>query len=355
MIKSKSFAKKLIKWSAENPRNYPWIGEQDPYKIWISEIILQQTRSEQAKPFYENFILQFPTLESLANSTEDDVLNHWKGLGYYSRARNLYHTAQIIQTNHKGVFPKEYHDILKLKGIGVYTAAAISSFAYNQTYAVVDGNVIRLLSRLFGINKSAIDASGKKYYQNLAQNLIDIKNPALYNQAIMNFGAMVCLPQKPLCQECTFNKTCKAYNQNEISKYPSKQEKIKLKARYLHYFLFKNKQGKIPIRKRTATDIWKHLYEFPMLETKQEHHFFKTDAQLIQKLGLLVQSDFKLTNLGQKRHKLSHQDLKINYYLLQNVDFNPKIKRLFSFVKPENLVNFAFPKATEPLLAYIKP
>jgi A/G-specific adenine glycosylase len=355
MIKSGSFAKKIIQWSTENPRNYPWIGERDPYKIWISEIILQQTRSEQAKPFYENFILQFPTLQVLAKSSEDEVLNHWKGLGYYSRARNLYQTAQIIQTLHQGQFPEEYHDILKLKGIGVYTASAICSFAYNQAYAVVDGNVIRLLSRVFGINKSAVDASGKKYFQNLAQSLIDTKNPASYNQAIMNFGAIVCLPQKPLCQECTFQKNCVAYKLNEISKYPYKPKKIKLKERYLHFFLFKNKQGKIPIRKRTASDIWKHLYEFPMIETSQEHHFIKTDIQLIQQLGLSIQSDFKLTNLGQKRHKLSHQNLKINYYLLQNVDFNPKIKPLFSFVKPENLVNFAFPKATDPLLAYIKP
>lgn len=355
MIKSGAFAKKIIQWSIENPRNYPWIGERDPYKIWVSEIILQQTRSEQAKPFYENFIWQYPSLQTLANSTEDEVLNHWKGLGYYTRARNLFHTAQIIQLQYQGQFPTEYPAILKLKGIGMYTAAAICSFAYNQAYAVVDGNVIRLLSRVFGINKSAVNASGKKYFHNLAQNLLDTKNPASYNQAIMNYGALVCLPQKPLCKQCVLNKNCTAYKQNTVSKYPIKQEKIKIKARYFHYFIFKNKQGKIPIRKRTDSDIWKHLYEFPMLETSQEHQFIKTDVQLIQKLGLSIQSDFKLIDLGQKRHKLSHQDLKINYYLLENVDFKPKIKPLFSFVKPENLVNFAFPKATDPLLAYIKP
>ena len=355
MISSRSFAKKLIQWSSENPRNYPWIGERDPYKIWISEILLQQTRSEQAKSYYENFINTYPTINKLANATEDEVLNLWKGLGYYSRARNLYQTALIIQKQHKYIFPKQYKEILALKGIGTYTAAAISSFAFNQAYAVVDGNVIRLLSRVFGINKSTQNAAGKKHFQNLAQKLIDKTYPALYNQAIMNFGAMVCLPQKPLCIQCAFNKDCAAYAQESISKYPNKQVKIKLKKRYIHFFLFKNKQGKIPIRKRIETDIWKHLYEFPMLETKTAHEFLKTDQQLLLNLGIEALRGFKISKLGQKKHKLSHQELYINYYLLENVGIKPKIKPLFSFVKPENLVNFAFPKATELILDYIKP
>lgn len=353
MISSRSFAKKLIQWSAENPRNYPWIGERDPYKIWISEILLQQTRSDQAKNYYEQFISTFPTLNMLANSTEDEVLNLWKGLGYYSRARNLYQTARIIQEHYHSKFPNQYQDILSLKGIGSYTAAAISSFAYNQAYSVVDGNVIRLLSRVFGITKSIQDAAGKKYFQNFAQNLLDKKNPALYNQAIMNFGALVCLPQKPQCNTCIFKKNCIAHTTNEISKYPSKSAKLKIKKRYFHYFLIKNKHGKIPIRKRTESDIWKHLYEFPMIETEKKHEYIKSNTELASQLGLQDNTDFKISKLGEKRHKLSHQELLINYYLLENVAFKPKIKALFSFVKPENLVNFAFPKATDLILDYI--
>ncbi len=354
MLDYAAFAKKLLQWSSNNPRNYPWIGEKDPYKIWISEIILQQTRSEQALAYYLHFISIFPDVSSLAKSTEDQVLNAWKGLGYYSRARNLYATAQQILKDHHGNFPTEYDQLLKLKGIGPYSAAAISSFAFNKDHAVVDGNVVRLLSRIYGIRKLLSNSANKIYYQKLADQLLLKDHAAVYNQAIMNFGALHCTPLKPQCSSCPFQLECYAYTKNAIDQFPPKKKKNILKKRYLHFFIYTNQHGEFPIRQRKENDIWKLLYEFPLLETQTNQAFKSPSKTLSKKLQLAFTPKTKITQFASKTQKLSHQELHIRYYQLKHCKMLPKIKGSFSFVKPENLVNFAFPKAADPLLESIK-
>lgn len=244
----------------------PWKGEKNPYFIWLSEIILQQTRVEQGLPYFINFKQKYPTVKHLALAPEDEVMKLWQGLGYYSRARNLHETAKNIHQNHGGKFPATSEGLVKLKGVGNYTAAAIASFAFGEKKAVVDGNVIRVLARVFGINMAADTTDGKKKFAIVAQDLIDEKQPGPYNQAIMDFGAVVCTPQNPVCDICPFQKMCIAYQQNRIDELPVKKKRIKIQERYFNYLVIKNEK-EIIIRKRTENDIWKNLYELPMFET----------------------------------------------------------------------------------------
>ena len=258
----KEFARLLIEWYHEHKRDLPWRNTNDPYLIWISEIILQQTRVAQGYAYYQRFIERFPNLESLAAAEENEVLKYWQGLGYYSRARNLHQAA--ISVN--GVFPVKYEDILKLKGVGTYTAAAICSFAYNQPHAVVDGNVYRVLSRFFGINEPIDSRKGKKIFASLAHDLLDKIQPALYNQAIMDFGALQCTPLSPDCTVCPFKNRCFAFNHNMVSSLPIKQNKTKTSERFFYYLLIRD-NGNIYLNKRTENDIWKNLYELPLIES----------------------------------------------------------------------------------------
>jgi A/G-specific adenine glycosylase len=262
------FTKKLLLWNRkQNKRSMPWKGESDPYRIWLSEIILQQTRVEQGLAYYKKFIIGFPTVIDLAKAPEKEVFKYWEGLGYYSRCRNLIATAKIITAEYNGKFPSEYEDILALPGIGPYTAAAIASFAFGLPHAVVDGNVERTLARYFGISAPVGSSAGKKLFNSLAVELLDIKKPAIYNQAIMDFGATICKPQNPVCNSCPQTANCQAFQHGWTDKLPLKTVAPVRKTRWLYYFIVETGKNKIWIRKRTEKDIWQNLYEFVLWET----------------------------------------------------------------------------------------
>ncbi len=323
----KEFARLLIEWYHEHKRDLPWRNTNDPYLIWISEIILQQTRVAQGYAYYQRFIERFPNLESLAASEENEVLKYWQGLGYYSRARNLHQAA--ISVN--GVFPVRYEDILKLKGVGIYTAAAICSFAYNQPHAVVDGNVYRVLSRFFGINEPIDSGKGKKIFASLAHDLLDKVQPALYNQAIMDFGALQCTPLSPDCTVCPFKNRCFAFNHNMVSSLPIKQNKTKTSERFFYYLLIRD-NGNIYLNKRTENDIWKNLYELPLIESNTalavDDFIRKQEFASIFKENSVV----NVRLLNKTKHVLSHRIIYADFYELEaqdiKMDFLSKYTRL---------------------------
>ncbi|RYY11142.1 MAG: A/G-specific adenine glycosylase, partial [Chitinophagaceae bacterium] len=262
-----SFTGKLLEWNrTTNQRSMPWKGEKDPYKIWLSEIILQQTRVEQGLSYYQSFIKNFPTVHDLANAPEEKVFKLWEGLGYYSRCKNLIASAKIIATERNGLFPDTFESIVALKGIGPYTAAAIASFAFNQPYAVVDGNVQRVLARYFGITTAVDTSVGRKLYQHLAGSLLDPDNPGLYNQAIMDFGAVICKPQNPMCSQCPQREDCEAYKTGTVHQLPVKEKKLIKKHRWFYYFMIGSGDD-VYIRKRTGKDIWQNLHEFVLHES----------------------------------------------------------------------------------------
>ena len=323
----KEFARLLIEWYHEHKRDLPWRNTNDPYLIWISEIILQQTRVAQGYAYYQRFIERFPNLESLAASEENEVLKYWQGLGYYSRARNLHQAA--ISVN--GVFPVKYEDILKLKGVGTYTAAAICSFAYNQPHAVVDGNVYRVLSRFFGINEPIDSGKGKKIFASLAHDLLDKIQPALYNQAIMDFGALQCTPLSPDCTVCPFKNRSSAFNHNMVSCLPIKQNKTKTSERFFYYLLIRD-NGNIYLNKRTENDIWKNLYELPLIESNTalavDDFIRKQEFASIFKENSVV----NVRLLNKTKHVLSHRIIYADFYELEaqdiKMDFLSKYTRL---------------------------
>jgi A/G-specific adenine glycosylase len=284
----------------------PWKGEKDPYKIWISEIILQQTRVQQGLVYYQRFTDTFPDIKALANAPEKKIYKLWEGLGYYSRCKNLIATAKFIHENLDGKFPEKYEEILSLKGIGNYTASAIASFAFNQPYAVLDGNVFRVLARFFGKEIPVNTSAGKKFYAELSQSLLDKKKPGKYNQAIMDFGAIICKPALPLCLECPLQKRCVAFLNNKVSILPINNSVNKQKERFFNYLVIEY-QKKFYVTKRTEKDIWQNLYEFVLLETKtwcNEKEFIKNE----EFLSLLNQDDFTVKFISKKIvQKLTHQ------------------------------------------------
>jgi A/G-specific adenine glycosylase len=265
-----NFSSRLLSWFQNNKRDLPWRASDDPYKIWLSEIILQQTRIAQGISYYYRFIDLFPDINTLARASEDQILAAWQGLGYYSRARNLHHTAQFIVEHYNGIFPKSYSQLLQLKGIGKYTAAAIASIAFNKPYAAVDGNAIRVLTRLFGIEEPYDDNAIRKKIDEIANQLIDQDKPGDYNQALMDFGSMICKPSSPSCSNCPFAQECIARLENKTEMIPVKGKKVKQKKRFFHFFLFlcpPNDSSAFFIEKRENNDIWKNLYQLPLIET----------------------------------------------------------------------------------------
>jgi len=260
-----NFTKNLLQWFSKSHRPLPWKDTKDPYIIWLSEIILQQTRVEQGTPYFKRFRTAYPTVKDLADAPEDEVMRNWEGLGYYSRARNLHFTAKHIAYDLDGKFPDTFEDILALKGVGDYTAAAISSFAYDLPHAVLDGNVYRVLARYFGIETPIDTTPGKKQFRGLADELLNTENPAQYNQAIMDFGATHCKPKQALCSTCLLKKDCVAFAKNKVCSLPVKSKKLKKKTRYFHYLLL-NEGDNIWLKKRGAGDIWQNLYDFPLIE-----------------------------------------------------------------------------------------
>ena len=318
----------LINWYEQNKRNLPWRNINDPYKIWISEIILQQTRVNQGMSYYIRFIERFPTVADLAKSEEDEVLKYWQGLGYYSRARNLHKAAKQIQTIHNGIFPTQHTAILGLAGIGDYTAAAICSFAYNQPYAVVDGNVYRVLSRLLGIETPIDSSAGKKEFATTATNLLSRKEPATHNQAIMEFGALQCVPVSPDCNNCPLKNSCKAVEFNLVATLPIKEKKTKVTNRYFNY-LFIEFQGNTFLQKRTAKDVWQNLFEFPLIETNSLLNYeelmktenFKSIFKGIGKVTLLKTSN-------PMKHVLSHRVIYAQFITININELNDVFKNL---------------------------
>lgn len=309
-VKKKSaehFQKGIYTWSEKNPRPMPWKNEKDAYKIWISEIILQQTRVNQGWDYYNRFVQSFPDIKSLATADLEQVLKLWQGLGYYSRAKNLHATATTILEKYKGKFPSDYSDVISLKGIGEYTASAILSFAFDQPYAVLDGNVHRIFSRYLGISTGIQSKTEKNYYQQIAFDFLDLKHTAKYNQAIMDFGATCCTPKNPSCAICPVNKYCIAYKEGKVSVLPPPKKQSKKRTRHFHYFLIHEK-NKIAINKRIEKDIWNGLYEFPMIETKSK----KAPSELeVAKLGIYKN---KARVILKDRHILSHQVIHLYFY-----------------------------------------
>ena len=340
-----NFSQILLDWYCLNKRDLPWRKTHNPYFIWLSEIILQQTRVEQGLPYYLKFIHEFPTVIDLAQSKEDRVLKIWQGLGYYSRARNLHFSAKYIMENYQGKFPKEYNEILNLKGIGEYTAAAISSFSFGLPYAVVDSNVVRVLSRYFGIDMSFDTSLGKSKYRKLAQDLLDKQNHAENNQAIMDFGAIQCTPKSPKCDNCPFILNCVAYNTNSINKFPVRNKKNNVKKRFLNY-LFINTDNHIVLDKR-GPGVWQGLYDFPFLEFSVK----KNDEQVMfsnEWMRFFNNIDYKIESVSDEyMHKLSHQHIFAKFWKI-----NVKRTSLcnHNFIKKSSLKNYPVSILTDKFL-----
>ena len=350
MNKKFFFTKNLINWHSHNARELPWKDTKDPYVIWISEVILQQTRVEQGLPYFHKFIERFPDVNSLASASEDEVLSYWQGLGYYSRARNLHHTAKTIMAIYEGNFPNQYEEIIQLKGIGPYTAAAIASFAFDSAYPVVDGNVLRVLSRFFAIDEPIDKNPAKKLIHDLAGELLDVKNPGTYNQAIMDFGATICKPKSPNCVTCPLMSMCGAYDLDIVDKLPVKAKKLQRKIRFFHYLIIADADQNIVLRKRKENDIWAKLNDFPLIETDCDDPL--SHNQIVEKLNEIGSTDLhggivEFEKLFCEKHKLTHRDLNINYYQITS-DFPLKsLKNEYFLVNIKKVSNFAVPKPIE--------
>ena len=340
-----NFTKTLLLWYDENKRTFLWRETKDPYKIWLSEVILQQTQTQQGLPYYVRFLATFPTIKDLALSSEDTVLKLWQGLGYYSRARNLHSTAQYIHKECGGVFPNTFKSLLKLKGVGDYTASAISSICFNIPEAVVDGNVYRFLSRYFGIYTPINIGQAHQEFKAKAMNLMDITQPGKFNQALMEFGSIQCKPRTPNCKSCPFSSDCIAYNQNKIPLLPQKRTKLKVIDRYFNYLVILDQNGQIQLEKRVGKGIWQNLFQFPLLETNKR---VDSRKKLIEKfstkmIAQLNTKKLKLWNREPIAHKLSHQKLFVYFWTIPSKGILKKgysIKELKNQAVPVVIQNF---------------
>lgn len=325
------FSELLLHWNTyANKRQMPWKGIQDPYKIWLSEIILQQTRVEQGTSYYIKIINAYPTVFELSKAEEQTFFAFWQGLGYYSRARNILHTAKIIVSTYQGVFPATFEEIKQLKGIGDYTAAAIASFAYNLPHAVVDGNVVRVLSRFFGLYENYFTHAGKKYFQQLAQEMLDKNRPAAYNQAIMDLGATICKPKNPLCNVCPFIEQCVAYNNQLIDLLPIKKQKIISKQRFFH-FLHVTTATHIYIVQRTQQDIWQQMFSLPL---------FESDSEISPSNPLFTSLSYDVYI----KQQLTHQTIHGFFYTINASRLPLAFKKTCIKIPINELQQYAFPK-----------
>ena len=337
------FNKRVLNWYLKNKRDLPWRTSKNPYYIWLSEIILQQTKITQGLPYFLKFKEAFPTVLDLANADEGSILKLWQGLGYYSRARNLHYSAKYIINDLDGKFPDSYNSLLKLKGVGDYTASAIASICYNEATAVVDGNVYRVLARYFGIHTPINTTNGIKEFKKLAQKLIDSSNPGTYNQAIMDFGAIQCKPQNPLCNSCPLNDSCIALQTTSIKDLPVKENKIKVKKRHFNYLVITNENNETILEKRKGKGIWEGLYQFPLIETLKETH----EKELIEhdffKSRFNKNAFIKLFNSQQIIHKLSHQHLYTRFWLIHTSEINEEFiswNNIWEYPVPTLIHNF---------------
>ena len=344
------FCTPIHTWYSLNKRDLPWRTTRDPYLIWLSEIILQQTRIDQGLDYYNRFALEFPTVSDLASASEDQVLKLWQGLGYYSRARNLHFTAKYIQQQFHGIFPNDYKSILSLKGIGEYTAAAIASISFNLEYPAVDGNVYRVLSRYFGISTPIDSGAGKKNFYELAKELIKGNDPGMHNQALMEFGALQCTPKNPDCNSCPLNMQCYAFLNQKINELPAKQNKTKQRDRYFNYIVLL-KENQTWLQKRTANDIWKNLYEFPVVETSE-----KTEIENLVREPLFSEitdaaGNLQIENISDwKIHILSHQRIHYRFIQIRLTAENVGTANLVR-VNKEDIFNFAVPRLLESYMS----
>jgi len=338
------FHKTLTYWYLKNRRDLPWRNSSEPYRIWLSEIMLQQTRIEQGLPYYLKFIDAFPSVFDLAAASQEDVLKLWQGLGYYSRARNLHETAIFVAIHLNGHFPKSYKELLLLKGVGEYTASAIASICYNEPAAVVDGNVYRVLARYFDIDTPINSTAGIKEFKDLALQLLDTENPGVYNQAIMEFGALHCKPQQPLCETCPLANSCLGLKNNNIGDLPVKLKKAKVKKRYFNYLVFLSEENRTIIKQRIGKGIWEGLYQFPLLETDEpvcaEKLLF--DEKFVELTGKGIQQ-IRLFNETPIVHKLSHQHIYTRFWVIEKkilLEESVPVENLKEYPVPVLIANF---------------
>ncbi len=344
-------SQKIVDWYAINKRNLPWRYTKDPYKIWVSEIVLQQTRVEQGLNYYLRFIDRFPSVESLASANEDEVLKYWQGLGYYSRARNLHFSAKYIVESLNGKFPNTFAELKKLKGVGDYTAAAIASFAYNEKVPLVDGNVYRVLSRLFAEGTPIDTSNGKKLFSELANELLSKQEAQVFNQAIMEFGALQCKPSAPDCDQCPIQTNCLSFAEKKIAAYPVKSKKVKVRKRFLNYLFIADGENTF-LKKRNSNDIWKGLFEFPLIETKSKVSL-KTLSKTKEWVNLFNNLEVTVIEESEAiKHQLSHQQLIVLFFKLKINGAIEKNNRLSEFqCTPILTINkYAVPKVIENYL-----
>ncbi len=337
------FSNKLITWYLHHKRDLPWRNTSNPYTVWLSEIILQQTRVLQGLPYYLKFFEAYPTIHHLAQATEAEILKNWQGLGYYSRARNLHATAIKVSEEMDGIFPQNYKDLLKLKGVGDYTASAIASICYGHPEAVVDGNVFRVLSRVFGIETPINSSAGQRQFKELAQQLIDHEQPGNFNQAIMEFGALYCVPQNPICNECIFKSSCVAFNENTVAVLPVKIKSKPIKKRYFNYLVMLSENEKTILQQRKGKGIWQNLYEFPLIESSEN-----ISLQILKKVpefeiftkDIIVDS-ITLYNAKPIIHKLSHQHINTHFWIVETSGIAE------SYIPISEIENYAVPVLIE--------
>jgi len=331
------FTTRLLQWNAmDNDRQLPWKHETDPYRIWLSEIILQQTRAEQGRPYYERFTTTYPDIVQLAAAPDDEVFRLWQGLGYYNRCRNLLAAARTVAADYDGRFPDTYGEILALKGIGPYTAAAIASFAFGLPHAVLDGNVFRVLSRFFGIDTPIDSTGGQKQFRELADELLDPAQPAAFNQAIMDFGASVCTPQLPGCAVCPLENRCTARRQDLVGLLPVKSKKIATRERLFQYLVL-TAGDEVYIQQRTGKDIWQSLYEFYLLETATGYRDTAIWQELLPLVKKVKEDEFESSQ------KLTHQLIRSRFHSVC-LHARPNALQGGIWVKKDLLKNYPFPK-----------
>lgn len=328
----------LIAWYHQNKRNLPWRNSRNPYFIWLSEVILQQTRVDQGTAYYHKFTEKYPEVSDLAMASEEDVMLSWQGLGYYSRARNLHAAAKSVLTDHNGKFPNSYQEIRNLKGVGDYTAAAVASIAYDLPHAAVDGNVNRVVARLFQVEENPLLPPGKRKIQEISNLLLDQKAPGSYNQAMMELGATLCKPRNPSCDICPINQHCEAFANSRQHEFPVKGEKTKVKTRYLHFIIFNDDQNNVLVTRRASNDIWKGLYQFPMIETKDSAELHELNIPGTENLRLVKSK----TDI---RHLLTHRELIIGFYHFEGKKLPIEFWNNYESVSLNRLNELAFPRA----------
>ena len=333
---------KLLDWYQVYKRDFPWRQTKDPYKIWLSEIIMQQTRTQQGLPYYNAFVSSFPCVADLAKASEEQVLKLWQGLGYYSRARNLHATAKVLYHQYDSVFPTSFQGLMALKGVGDYTASAIASIAYDLPEAVVDGNVYRVYARFFGIDLAVPSSAAFKRFKDIAQQALFVQDPGTFNQAVMELGALICTPKKPSCATCPLSTSCKAYAWNRVTYFPVKVKKLKIKKRYFNYLVFRTPENNWFVEQRIQTGIWHKLYQFPLVETPKRA--LGSNPTIRKAIESATPQSATPTPWGEPLlHKLTHQHIEIQFWRIEVAKTNLKpcsLNRLNQLAVPVPIANF---------------